>query len=113
MDKNKFTFTKIIVLVYSVFFMIWISLSYILAFVGSYEIAEELSSNVVTVGVAAILGYMLKSFFETKESEKIKLEREMNDLSSNDVENYEYNEDDFFNDEDIDDEIIEGDDGNE
>ena len=113
MDNKKMTFTKIIVVVYSILFAAWVTLSYALAFVGSYEIAEELSSNVVTVGVAAILGYMLKSFFETRESEKIKLEREMNDLSSNEIENYEYNEDDFFNDEDIDDEIIEGDDGNE
>lgn len=113
MDNKKMTFTKIIVVVYSILFAAWVTLSYALAFMGRYEIAEELSSNVVIVGIAAILGYMLKAFFETRESEKIKLEREINDLSFDNVENYEYNEDDFLNNEDIDDEIIEGEGGNE
>ena len=55
---------------------------YILATLGYEEIAENLSVQVVIIGVASILGYFLKSFFETKEEEKIKLEREkINSLS--------------------------------
>ena len=49
-----------------------------LASLGFDMIAQELSIQVVVIGVAAILGYLLKSFFETKEEEKIKLEREKN-----------------------------------
>lgn len=71
------TFTKIIVIVYSIFFIIWVSLSYVLAFLDRYEIAQELSSQVVAVGIAAILGYMCKAFFETREEEKNKLQRDL------------------------------------
>lgn len=79
------TFTKIIVIAYSILFAIWVTLSYILAFMGQVEIAQDLSSQVVIVGIATVLGYMLKAFFETKEEEKIKLQREIisseNDLA--------------------------------
>ena len=76
MDK-KLTFTKIIVICYSVLFAIWVTMSYILAFMGQIEIAQDLSSQVVIVGIATVLGYMLKAFFETKEMEKNKLDREI------------------------------------
>jgi len=79
---KKFSFTKIIVISYSILFAIWVTLSYILAFLGHEEIAEDLSSQVVIVGVASILGYMLKAFFETREIEKNKLERELYNISS-------------------------------
>ena len=49
---------------------------YILATLGYEEIAENLSVQVVIIGVASILGYFLKSFFETKEEEKMKFEKE-------------------------------------
>ena len=79
------TFTKIIVIAYSILFAVWVTLSYILAFMGQVEIAQDLSSQVVIVGIATVLGYMLKAFFETKEEEKIKLQREIisseNDLA--------------------------------
>ena len=113
MDNKKMTFTKIIVVVYSILFAAWVTLSYALAFMGRYEIAEELSSNVVIVGIAAILGYMLKAFFETRELEKNKITRETFGLNLEEKENYEYNEDDLFNDEEENEDIIEGDDGNE
>lgn len=74
---KRFNFTKMIVMVYSVAFIIWISLSYALAFLDKSEIAQDLSSQVVIVGVAAILGYMLKAFFETREEEKIRLDRDI------------------------------------
>lgn len=55
---------------------IWISLSYVLAFLGSVQIAESLSSTVASVIIATILGYLCKSFFETREEEKLKYLRE-------------------------------------
>lgn len=79
---KKLTFTKIIVISYSVLFAIWVTLSYILAFLGHDEIAQDLSSQVVIVGIAAILGYMLKAFFETREIEKNKLDREIFNIDS-------------------------------
>ena len=75
-EKKKQTYSKKLMTVYSIFIIIWITWSYVLATLGYKEIAQDLSSNVVIVGVAAILGYFGKSFFETKEEEKIKLEKE-------------------------------------
>lgn len=72
--KKKQTYSKKLMTVYSLFIIIWITWSYVLATLGYKEIAQDLSSNVVIVGVAAILGYFGKSFFETKEEEKMKLE---------------------------------------
>lgn len=86
---KKLTFTKIIVITYSVLFAIWVSLSYVLAFLGQEEIAQDLSSQVVIVGIAAILGYMLKAFFETREIEKNKLDRELFNINSSVEENEE------------------------
>ena len=72
-------------IIYSILFAVWVTLSYILAFLGQVEIAQDLSSQVVIVGIATVLGYMLKAFFETKEEEKLKLQREIisneNDLA--------------------------------
>ena len=85
MNKNKFTFTKIIVIIYSIFFVIWVSLSYVLAFLDRFEIAQELSSQVVIVGISAILGYMCKAFFETREEEKNKLQRDLYISNTEDV----------------------------
>ena len=76
MKNKKTTYTKIMVTTYSIAIIVWITWSYILATFGYEEIAENLSVQVVVIGVASILGYFLKSFFETKEEEKIKLEKE-------------------------------------
>lgn len=73
-EKKKQTYSKKLMTTYSLFIIIWITWSYVLATLGYKEIAQDLSSNVVIVGVAAILGYFGKSFFETKEEEKMKLE---------------------------------------
>ena len=64
-------------IVYSILFAVWVTLSYILAFLGQVEIAQDLSSQVVIVGIATVLGYMLKAFFETREEEKNKLQRDL------------------------------------
>ena len=76
MKNKKITYTKIMVTIYSIAIIVWITWSYILATLGFEEIVENLSVQVVIIGVASILGYFLKSFFETKEQEKIKLEKE-------------------------------------
>ena len=76
MKNKKTTYTKIMVTIYSIAIIVWITWSYILATLGYKEIAENLSVQVVVIGVASILGYFLKSFFETKEEEKIKFEKE-------------------------------------
>lgn len=75
-DNKKPTFTKKWVSRLLWFGCIWISLSYVLAFRGAVQIAESLSSTVVSVMIATILGYLCKSFFETREEEKLKFERE-------------------------------------
>lgn len=56
-----------------------LQLTYALAFVGvalgrdTIPIAETLSITIVTEIIAVILGYYLKSFFETKEEKKNEL----------------------------------------
>lgn len=75
-NNKKSTFTKKWVSRLLWFGCIWITLSYILAFRGAVQIAESLSSTVVSVMIATILGYLCKSFFETREEEKLKFERE-------------------------------------
>lgn len=55
-----------------------IQLSYLLAFMGKEQIAETLSITVVTEIVGVMAVYCLKSFLETRESERIRLqEKEM------------------------------------
>lgn len=75
-NNKKSTFTKKWVSRLLWFGCMWITLSYVLAFRGAVQIAESLSSTVVSVMIATILGYLCKSFFETREEEKLKFERE-------------------------------------
>ena len=90
---KKFTFTKSMMIVYSIAIIVWITWSYVLASLGFDMIAQELSIQVVIIGVAAILGYLLKSFFETKEEEKIKLEREKINSLSKEEKSEDYDKD--------------------
>ncbi len=58
--------------------LMWIAvidlqLSYLLAFLGREQIAEELSRTVVVEIIGVMLGYFGKSYFETREAEKIRL----------------------------------------
>lgn len=50
-----------------------LQLSYLLAFLGREQIAEELSRTIVLEIVGVMLGYFGKSYFETRESEKVRL----------------------------------------
>ena len=84
-NNKKSTFTKKWVSRLLWLGCIWITLSYILAFRGAVQIAESLSSTVVSVMIATILGYLCKSFFETREEEKLKFEREKYKNESEDL----------------------------
>lgn len=74
--RTKKTFTKIAVKWILILSLLDLQLSYVLAFLGREEIAEDLSSTVATAIIGVMLGYFLKSFFETREEEKNKLEQE-------------------------------------
>lgn len=50
-----------------------LQLSYLLAFLGREQIAEELSRTIVLEIVGVMLGYFGKSYFETRESEKVRI----------------------------------------
>ena len=69
-SKAKYlTFTKKMVIIILGVSILWVTLSYILAFMGKDYIAESLSSTVIQVDIATILGYLCKAYFETKEEE--------------------------------------------
>ena len=75
--KRRFrTFTKRAVMVILFVTLLDLQLSYLLAFLGREQIAENLSSDITKVIIGTILGYLAKSFFETKEAEKVRLEEE-------------------------------------
>lgn len=71
--KKKYQMSKVLTGIILFVALVDLQLSYILAFMGK-EIAETLSVAVVTEIVAVILGYFIKSFNETKEAERIKLQ---------------------------------------
>ena len=78
MKLKRNTYTKKLVkwiLAISVFDL---QLSYLLAFLGRTEIAENLSMTVMTVPMMAVTTYCIKSFKETKEEEKVAYLREKN-----------------------------------
>lgn len=75
--KRRFrTFTKRAVMAILFVALLDLQLSYLLAFLGREQIAENLSSDITKVIIGTILGYLAKSFFETKEAEKVRLEEE-------------------------------------
>ncbi len=53
-----------------------IQLSYLLAFLGKEQIAETLSITVVTEIIGVMSVYFIKSFLETRESERIRVQEE-------------------------------------
>lgn len=60
-----------------------IQLSYVLAFMGKEQIAETLSITVVTEIIGIMAVYFAKSFLETKEQEKVRLEEKETEESEN------------------------------
>ncbi len=80
MKRKRNTYTKKLVkwiLAISVFDL---QLSYLLAFLGRTEIAENLSMTVVTAIIGTVITYCIKSFKETKEAEKLRFDRETNNV---------------------------------
>ncbi|MCM1468130.1 MAG: hypothetical protein NC086_08280 [Alistipes sp.] len=71
--KKKYQMSKVLTGAILLVALIDLQLSYILAFMGK-EDAETLSVAIVTEIVAVVLGYFIKSFNETKEAERIKLQ---------------------------------------
>lgn len=84
-NKRKYQMSKVLTAVIIVTALIDLQLSYILAFMGK-EIAETLSVAIVTEIVAVVLGYFLKSFNETKEAEKNKLKRDIENIPESEEE---------------------------
>ena len=102
---------------------LWITWSYVLATYAAmsrnYTVCENLSKSVVKFVIATILGYMVKSYFETYSEKKNELVKAGYDKFSNSKvllnENYDSDESEsFLVNEDIDDEdeeIIKDDEG--
>lgn len=72
---DKRTFTKRAVRAILLIALFDLQLTYVLAFLGREQIAETLSGDICQVVIGTILGYLAKSFFETREEERVKLER--------------------------------------
>lgn len=53
-----------------------LQLSYVLAFLGLPETLQEVSGKLITEIIAVVLVYCIKSFFETREEEKTRIEEE-------------------------------------
>lgn len=68
--KVKFTFletcTKFITIFIITVCLIDIQLSYILAFIGKEQIAENLSTQIVTTILGVTTAYMIRAYFDTK-----------------------------------------------
>lgn len=73
---QQMTFSKRWMSIILAFSLLWITLSYVLAFLDKADIAQELSKQIVIVVISTLLAYFAKSFFETKEEEHIKLMRD-------------------------------------
>ena len=84
-NKTKSTFTKKWVSRLLNLGCLWITASYVLAFMGQPQIAESLSSTVATVIIATILGYLCKAYFETREEERIKYMKEKEKTGGNEI----------------------------
>lgn len=85
MKRKRNTYTKKLVKWILAISLIDLQLSYLLAFLGRVEIAENLSMTVVTAIIGTVITYCVKSFKETKEEEKLRLERETNNAKQEEV----------------------------
>ena len=85
MRRRKNTYTKKLVKWILAISMIDLQLSYLLAFLGRVEIAENLSMTVVTAIIGTVITYCIKSFKETKEEEKVAYLREKNGVEQEEV----------------------------
>lgn len=77
--KQKYQMSKVLTAFILIVAIVDLQLSYALAFMEK-ETAETLSIAIVTEIIAVVLGYFIKAFQETKEAEKNKLKRDMEDI---------------------------------
>lgn len=77
------SYTKVAVTAILVVALIDLQLSYVLAFIGKEQIAEQLSITVVSTIVPVMLGYFLKALFETFFEER---EKRLNKQIDNEIE---------------------------
>lgn len=94
MGKNKKqnkTYTKVMMDRIIFISLFDLQLPFVLAFLGKENIAETLGGIIATEIISVFLVYCCKSYFETKESEKVRLQ-EM-ELQSNINDGEEDNED--------------------
>lgn len=62
--RTMATTSKQLIWIYTVFGVVWISLSYVLAFMGKEQIAESLSSTVCNVVIGTLGTYLITSTVE-------------------------------------------------
>ena len=72
----KTTYTKKIMTLIVIISLIDLQLPFVLAFLGREQIAETLGGIIVTEIIGIFLVYCAKSFFETRESENVRMAEE-------------------------------------
>lgn len=72
----KTTYTKRIMTLIVIISLIDLQLPFVLAFLGREQIAETLGGIIVTEIIGIFLVYCAKSFFETRESENVRMAEE-------------------------------------
>ena len=83
--NTKQTFTKVWVNRLLWFACLWITFSYVLAAFGMVTIAESLSQTACSTIIGVSLGYLCKSYFETKSEKKLEFEKEKYYMETNTV----------------------------
>lgn len=76
LNPSKNTFTKVMVKIILAVAIIDLQFTYVLAFMGKTDTLEETSGKLITEIIGVVLVYCIKSFFETREQEKIRIEEE-------------------------------------
>lgn len=80
------TFTKLWVSVLLIVGIIDLQLSYVLAFLGHTEIAEQLSIAVVTEILGVSVAYIIRAHFDTRQEKKQELNNRMFDAELEELE---------------------------
>lgn len=92
-EENGITFTKKMMISIIIVALIDMQFPFMLAFLGKDQIAETMGGLIVTEIIGIFLVYCLKAFFETRESEKVRLMESANNSETSNYEtsNYEAN----------------------
>ena len=75
-SRNKSTFSKLWMNRLLWFCCLWITFSYILAYLGYVEIAQGLSQTACTVIIGTMAPYFVKSYLETNAEKNLEFEKE-------------------------------------